>query len=149
MPLVGYQASIVGVGTVVEIHRVDAAIIRIPKQAILKKEKEAILKSLGEGLKFVFRNQLILAALSLDMFAVLFGGAVALLPVYALDILKVGEIGFGWMRAAPGIGSVIALFILSFLPLKKHAGIKLLLGYSWFFWYHYHYFRLLWGIWSW
>jgi hypothetical protein len=61
------------------------------------------------------------------MFAVLFGGAVALLPVYAIDILKVGEIGYGWMRAAPGIGSVICLFILSFIPLKKRPGIKLLL----------------------
>jgi len=103
------------------------AVLQIPKQAILKKEKEPIIKSLGEGLKFVFRTQIILAALSLDMFAVLFGGAVALLPVYALDILDVGEIGFGWMRAAPGIGSVMALFILSFIPLKNKPGIKLLL----------------------
>jgi hypothetical protein len=103
------------------------ALIRIPRQDILKKEKEPISKSLGEGLRFVFRTQIILAALSLDMFAVLFGGAVALLPVYAVDILKVGEVGFGWMRAAPGIGSVLTLLILSFIPLNKKAGIKLML----------------------
>ena len=125
MILTGYQAAIITVG-VIEIISL-ASIMRIPKQAILKKEKEPIAKSLGEGLKFVFRTQLVLAALSLDMFAVLFGGAVALLPIYAIDILKVGEVGYGWMRAAPGIGSVIALLILSFIPLKKNPGIKLLL----------------------
>ena len=108
------------------------AIMRIPRQAILQKEKEPILKSLGEGLKFVFRSQLVLAALSLDMFAVLFGGAVALLPVFADDILMVGEVGYGWMRAAPGIGSVLMLVILSFAPFKRNPGIKLLLSIAGF-----------------
>jgi MFS family permease len=103
-----------------------AAIVIIPAQAIIKKEKEPILKSLQEGLKFVFSTQVILAALSLDMFAVLFGGATALLPAYAKDVLHVGEIGFGWLRAAPGIGSVVTIGILSFLPLKNKPGIKLL-----------------------
>ncbi len=108
------------------------AIIAIPAQAILKKGKEPILKSLGEGIKFVFSTQLILAALSLDMFAVLFGGAVALLPVYSNEILKVGELGFGWMRAAPGIGSIAMLMILSANPMKKAPGIKLLLAIAGF-----------------
>ncbi len=108
------------------------AVWRIPKQQIMKKEKEPISKSLGEGLKFVFRTQVILAALSLDMFAVLFGGAVALLPVFADDILKVGEIGYGWMRAAPGIGSIIVLLMLSVSPLKKNPGPKLLLSIAGF-----------------
>ncbi len=102
------------------------AILLIPKQPIMMKAKEPILKSLKGGVKFVFSTQVILAALSLDMFAVLFGGAVALLPVYADDILKVGEVGYGWLRAAPGIGSIITLFILSFIPLQTKAGIKLL-----------------------
>lgn len=109
-----------------------AAILTIPPQPVLKKEKEPILKSLGEGIRFVFSTQLILAALSLDMFAVLFGGAVALLPVYANEILQTGEIGFGWMRAAPGIGSILMLMILSAVPLNKNAGIKLLLGIAGF-----------------
>ena len=102
------------------------AALRIPAQAIIQKEKEPILKSLREGLRFVFKTQVVLAALSLDMFAVLFGGAVALLPAYAKDILHVGVIGFGWLRAAPGLGAVITLGILSFLPLKTKPGYKLL-----------------------
>lgn len=102
------------------------ALIKIPKQALIKKAKEPILKSLKEGLQFVFKTQAILAALSLDMFAVLFGGAVALLPVYADDILHVGEVGYGWLRAAPAIGAIICLGILSFIPLKTKPGMKLL-----------------------
>lgn len=103
------------------------AILRIPKQQIMNKAREPIFKSLSEGIKFVFNTQIVLAALSLDMFAVLFGGAVALLPVYTDDILKAGEVGYGWLRAAPGIGSVLTLIILSFIPLSKKPGIKLLL----------------------
>ncbi len=125
-----FQFSLISVGIIELVSLI--AILRIPKQPILKKEKEPVAKSLGEGIKFVFRTQLILAALSLDMFAVLFGGAVALLPVYADDILKVGEIGYGWMRAAPGIGSIIVLLIMSFMPLKNNPGIKLLLSIAGF-----------------
>ena len=128
--LCGFQNSLVSVAVIELVALV--AVLRIPKQPILNKTKEPITKSLPEGLKFVFSTELILAALSLDMFAVLFGGAVALLPVYADDILKVGEIGYGWMRAAPGIGSVIALFILSFMPLKKSPGVKLLFAIAGF-----------------
>jgi MFS family permease len=109
-----------------------AAIIRIKKQPMVIKEKEPVLKSLGEGLRFVFKSQVILAALALDMFAVLFGGAVALLPVFADDILKVGEIGYGWLRAAPGIGSILTLVLLSILPLRKNPGLKLLLSIAGF-----------------
>ncbi len=124
--LSGFQVSLVSVGVIELISLV--ALLRIPKQELAaRKEKEPIMKSLGEGIKFVFSTQVILAALSLDMFAVLFGGAVALLPVYADDILKVGEVGYGWMRAAPAVGSVITLFILSMMPLGKKPGIKLLL----------------------
>jgi MFS family permease len=108
------------------------AILAIPKQAVTARVKEPILNSLKNGLKFVFNTQVILAALSLDMFAVLFGGAVALLPVYADDILKVGEVGYGWLRAAPGIGAIITLFVLSFIPLQTKAGLKLLLSIAGF-----------------
>jgi MFS family permease len=130
MILFGFSNALITVGIVEIISLI--AILRIPKQQIMKKEKEPISKSLGEGIRFVFSNQLILAVLSLDMFAVLFGGAVALLPVFAIDILKVGEIGFGWMRAAPGIGSVICLLLLSFVPLNKKPGIKLMLSIAGF-----------------
>ncbi len=122
----GFSLSLVSVALIQVVSLV--AIIMIPRQPMMKKTKEPILKSLGSGLKFVFSTQLILAALALDMFAVLFGGAVALLPVYADDILKVGEVGYGWLRAAPGIGAIICLMILSFIPLKSKAGIKLLVS---------------------
>lgn len=100
---------------------------RIGKKPIMKKTKEPVLQSLKEGLSFVFNTQIILAALALDMFAVLFGGAIALLPVYADEILQVGEVGYGWLRAAQGIGAIITLGILSFIPLKNNAGKKLLI----------------------
>ncbi|HRO42807.1 MAG TPA: MFS transporter [Flavipsychrobacter sp.] len=104
----------------------------IPRQAIMKKEKEPVLQSLKEGLRFVFRTQIILAALTLDMFAVLFGGATALLPVFARDILKVGEVGYGWLRAAPGFGAIITFFLLAWMPLRKKPGQKLLFSIAGF-----------------
>ena len=120
----GFSVSLVAVFLIQIISL--TAILLVPRQPILKRDKEPILKSLGEGLRFVFNSQVILAALALDMFAVLFGGAIALLPVFADDILKVGEVGYGWLRAAPGIGSIITLLILSLVPLKSNPGMKLL-----------------------
>ena len=78
--------------------------------------RENIFRSLAEGLKFVFHNRMILGALSLDMFSVFFGGAVALMPVFAHDILKVGSEGLGFMRAAPAAGAVITMFIMAKYP---------------------------------
>lgn len=121
----GFQASLVAVFFIKGLALLG--ILRIKRKPILKKKKEPVFKSLKEGLSFVFNTQIILAALALDMFAVLFGGAVALLPVYAADILNVGEVGFGWLRAAPGIGAIITLMILSFIPLETKPGHKLLL----------------------
>ncbi len=120
----GFVVSLASV-TILEIIGL-IALLGIPKQPLLNKSKEPILKSLSEGIRFVFSTQIILATLSLDMFAVLFGGAVALLPVFSDDILNVGEMGYGWLRAAPGIGSVVGLFILSMIPLSKNPGMKLL-----------------------
>jgi len=88
--------------------------------------KETISQRLAVGVDFVRSSPLILAALSLDMLAVLFGGATALLPVYARDILKVGPEGLGWLRAAPAFGAlVVSLTIAYRAPLKK-AGLALL-----------------------
>ncbi|MBK6930657.1 MAG: MFS transporter [Saprospirales bacterium] len=75
-----------------------------------------------EGLRFVFKNQVILAAIALDLFAVLFGGAVALLPVYAKDILQVGPEGLGILRAAMSLGAIIMGLYLAHRPLRRHAG---------------------------
>ena len=101
------------------------AVSFIPPQRVVKTHKEPLLNGVREGLRFVFRTQVVLGALALDMFAVLFGGAVALLPIYANEILHVGATGYGWLRAAPGLGSVITLLALSLVPLRTHAGWKL------------------------
>ncbi|WP_046244833.1 MFS transporter [Hymenobacter terrenus] len=86
--------------------------------------------SLGEsvlsGVKFIFNNQIVLAALSLDLFAVLFGGAVALLPIFAKDILHTGPDGLGYLRAAPAVGSVLMAVWLTYSPMRRGAGRKLL-----------------------
>ena len=76
----------------------------------------------------MFKTEVILAVLCLDLFAVLFGGAEALLPVFSSEILKVGEVGYGWLRSAHGIGSIILLFVLAYLPLKNNIGMKLLVS---------------------
>lgn len=89
-------------------------------------EKSATLDSVKEGLRFMRDTRVVLAAITLDMFAVLFGGAVALLPIYATDILKVGAQGLGVMRAAPSIGALIMAFMLAHLPPMKNAGKTLL-----------------------
>jgi MFS family permease len=87
---------------------------------------EPVMESLKEGIKFVYTNKSILGALTLDMVAVLFGGAVALLPIFAQDILKVGPEGFGVLRAAPAVGALLTMFVSAHLPFYKNAGIKLL-----------------------
>ena len=100
-------------------------LLAIGVKPILKKEKEPVLKSVTEGLKFVWKTPALLGAQCLDMFSVLFGGAVALLPVYQKEILHVNEMGFGILRAAPGVGALITLGLLAFLPLKTNPGKKL------------------------
>lgn len=103
------------------------ALSQITTKPILNpKIGEPIMDSLKEGVKFVFNNKTILGALSLDMIAVLFGGAVALLPVFAQDILKVGPEGFGVLRAAPAVGSFLILIVSAYIPFNKNAGMKLL-----------------------
>ena len=87
---------------------------------------EPVMESLKEGIKFVFNNKTVLGAITLDMVAVLFGGAVALLPIFAQDILKVGPEGFGFLRAAPAIGAFITMLITAYVPVSKNAGMKLL-----------------------
>jgi MFS family permease len=103
------------------------ALSKIPKQPVLNaKIGEPIFQSLREGLVFVFKNKTILGALSLDMVAVLFGGAVSLLPIFAQDILQVGPTGFGMLRAAPAVGAFVTMLIAAYIPLTRNAGMKLL-----------------------
>ena len=79
-------------------------------------------QSVKEGLDYVFKTKELLGALSLDLFAVLFGGAVALVPVFAKDILHIGPIGFGWLNAAADIGSIISVTFLTVRPLHRAQG---------------------------
>lgn len=85
-----------------------------------------------EGLDFVFNNKILLWAISLDLFAVLFGGAVALLPVFAEEILHVGSQGYGWLKAAMPIGSAISMILLAARPLQKNTGKWLLFSIAMF-----------------
>lgn len=103
------------------------ALFNISKKPILNpKIGEPFLQSLKEGIVFVKESKAVLGALTLDMVAVLFGGAVALLPIYAQDILQVGSQGFGVLRAAPAVGAAITMLGSAYYPLHKNAGKKLL-----------------------
>lgn len=94
--------------------------------------KESIKKSLSEGIRFVFKNKMMLAAMSLDLFSVFFGGAVALLPVFANDILKVGPEGLGLMRAASSLGAVTTMLIMIVFPPTNMPWRNLLLAVAGF-----------------
>ncbi len=95
-----------------------------------------LLEGLADGVRFVFSQPILLGALSLDLFAVLFGGAAAMLPVFARDVLAVGEVGFGFLRAAPALGSVAMSLLLARFGHFRRAGRALLwcvagFGVSW------------------
>lgn len=90
------------------------------------------LSSLLEGVNFLRQTQVLMAAITLDLFAVLLGGAVTLLPIYARDILHVGPSGLGWLRAAPSIGAICVAGLLAFKPPFKNAGRMLLLAVAGF-----------------
>lgn len=102
-----------------------------PKPPGIGSEKRT-LEAVSEGLQYVFSTKEVLAAISLDLFAVLFGGAVAMVPVYAKDILQVGPIGFGWLNAATDIGSIVTVLWLTVSPLRKRQGIKLMMAVAGF-----------------
>lgn len=98
-----------------------------PKPFTGQRREEKIVESIREGFRFVWGSKEVLGALTLDLFAVLFGGATALLPVYAEVVLHVGPEGFGMLRAAPALGSVIILILLTFRPLRKNQGRLMLM----------------------
>ena len=103
-----------------------------PKPVKQQSGEKRTWESVKEGIRFVFKTKELLAALSLDMFAVLFGGAVAMVPVYAQDILKIGPIGFGWLNAAIDIGAICVVVVLTISPMKQAQGKKLLLAVAGF-----------------
>jgi MFS family permease len=101
-----------------------------PPHAVVVEQKP--LESVKEGLRFVFNSKELLGALCLDLFAVLFGGAVAMVPVFARDILKVGPIGFGWLNAATDIGAMLIIVLVTIFPVEKKQGKKLLIAVAGF-----------------
>ena len=127
-------------GGVPIVYGVDAAcaltfgvlLLGVTVRPLEKRAEPASLKTLLAGIRFVWANQIILATMSLDLFAVLLGGAVYLLPVYATDVLHVGAVGYGWMRAAPAIGAFTMALCLAHLPPMRHAGRTLLLAVAGF-----------------
>ena len=91
-------------------------------------DEKATLRSAMEGLYFIRRTPILLAAISLDLFAVLFGGAIALLPAIAEEQLHVGDVAYGWLRASAGIGAAAMALFLSFKPLRRNVGKALLIA---------------------
>ena len=95
-------------------------------------EEESLYQRLSSGIRFVFKNQILLGSMSLDMFAVLFGGAVAMLPIFAAEILKVGAQGLGFLRSAPMVGAVIMSLFIAYRPPMVNAGKSLMIGVAGF-----------------
>ena len=127
----GHTGSLIVVVSLVGIGYGFIAMIKSkPPHADVVDQKT--LESVKEGLRFVFNSKEVLGALSLDLFAVLFGGAVAMIPVFAKDILKVGPIGFGWLNAASDIGAIIIILIITVFPANRGQGKKLLLAVAGF-----------------
>lgn len=93
-----------------------------PKPAPPVTSKESMFKSIKEGFNFVWKTKEILGVLSLDLFAVFFGGATAMLPYFSDVILKTGPQGLGWLRAAPGMGAIVVMLFINFIPLKQRQG---------------------------
>lgn len=97
-----------------------------PKPIYYKSQGEGFVESITKGMRFVWQTKVVLGALALDMFAVLFGGAVAMLPAFATDVLHTDALGYGLLRAAPAVGALVTMFILAHRPLVHKPGIKLL-----------------------
>ena len=102
-------------------------VLLIPKPRQRQSHQATNLETIFGGFRYIFSNKVVLGAISLDMFAVLMGGAVALLPVYAKDILHAGPEELGLLRAAPGIGAIVMALYLTRFPIRDHAGKLLFL----------------------
>lgn len=108
------------------------AILMIRKSTTPDKPNGSQVAMIREGITYVWQNKIVLGAFSLDLFAVLLGGATALLPAFASDILQVGPEGFGLLRSGPAIGAAITALILARWPLKRHAGARMFLAVAGF-----------------
>lgn len=113
----GVAAGLIGIAI--------AAVIMIPKPPQRARDQATSMETLLAGFRYIWTEKVVLGAISLDLFAVLLGGAVALLPVYARDILDVGPWGLGLLRSAPGIGAIMVALALHRFPIRDHAGVIL------------------------
>ncbi|GGE08337.1 MFS transporter [Aureimonas endophytica] len=102
-------------------------VLSIAAPAVRTSKEPASLETVVAGFRFIWRERIVLGAISLDLFAVLLGGAVALMPVFATDILAVGPWGLGLLRAAPGIGAILTVVWLTRHPIRDHAGLVMFL----------------------
>ena len=108
-------------------------VLRIrPRPPVAVAHGESVWQSLSEGLRFVWRSKIILYSISLDLFSVLFGGVVAVLPVFAEDVLQIGAGGLGILRAAPAIGALVTVLLLTRYPPMRHAWRNLLIAVAGF-----------------
>ena len=107
-------------------------IFSIPKPAQRFSREPTTLSTLLGGFSYVWKEKVVLGAISLDLFAVLLGGAVALMPVYANDILQIGPIGNGLLRTAPAVGAILMVIVLTRFPIRNHAGIILFVSVALF-----------------
>lgn len=102
----------------------------IPQAA--EEETVSLWQSIKEGIQFVYQQKILLYSISLDLAAVLFGGVIAILPVFAEDILKVGAEGLGILRAAPSVGAVLTIFMTAYFPPARHAWRNMLISVAGF-----------------
>jgi len=121
-PELAYGTSLLLLGTAIGFALV------IPRPVQARSQQSRTWASLVAGFGYIWRAKVLLGAISLDLFAVLLGGAVALLPVYARDILDVGPFGLGMLRAAPGIGALLVGFYLMSHPIRDNAGRTMLIA---------------------
>jgi MFS family permease len=102
------------------------ALMGIRRVQVLRESEPTTWHTVLAGLRFVWSKPIMLGAMSLDLFAVLFAGATALLPIYASDILHIGPDGLGWLRAAPGVGASICALLLAVYPITRRVGVWIL-----------------------
>lgn len=130
LAFLGRETSLLTVAVLVSICFVLINLLQ--KRDFPKIETENVLHSLGDGFRFIWNSKIVLWSISLDLVSVLFGGVIALLPIFAEDILKVGPEGLGYLRAAPSIGALMTMIALTRFPPTQHAWRNMLLAVAGF-----------------
>jgi MFS family permease len=136
-PVVGgllYGASPIVAYAVAVFFLIFAALLvfMIPKPVQKNVANKVSWGEIMAGFRFISGEKVVLGAISLDLFAVLLGGAVALMPIFARDILELGPWGLGMLRAAPGVGAIVVAIWLAFYPIRHHAGVAMFVGVALF-----------------